>query len=104
MEEVVLIVAIVVIGLPWLVMHYVTRWKTAPSLTDDDEELLSELHNLARKLEERLETVERLVAAEHPDFRPDSKQLSDMDIRAERNLGQFTTDPLEQAYIKETKH
>ena len=23
----------VVIGLPWLVLHYVTKWKTAPTLT-----------------------------------------------------------------------
>ncbi|MCB2080875.1 MAG: envelope stress response membrane protein PspB [Novosphingobium sp.] len=66
----VLIVGICVIGLPWLIMHYITRWKTAPTLTDDDEELLDDLYQLARRLEDRLETVERLVAADNPDFRP----------------------------------
>lgn len=58
------------IGLPWLVLHYVTKWKTAATLTTDDEALLDELLQLARRLEDRLETVERLVSTEHPEFRP----------------------------------
>ncbi|HMT46744.1 MAG TPA: envelope stress response membrane protein PspB [Novosphingobium sp.] len=58
------------IGLPWLILHYVTKWKTAATLTTDDEALLGELYQLARRLEDRLETVERLVATEHADFRP----------------------------------
>ena len=60
----------VFIGMPWLVMHYLTRWKTAPTLTDDDEQLLDELYQLARKLESRVETVERLVAADNAEFHP----------------------------------
>jgi phage shock protein B len=32
--------------------------------------MLEELYNLARRLEDRVETVERLVASDHPDFRP----------------------------------
>ena len=58
------------IGLPWVVLHYITKWKTAPTLTRDDEALLEELYQLARRLDERMDTVERLVAADHPDFRP----------------------------------
>lgn len=58
------------IGLPWVILHYVTRWKTAPTLTKDDEALLDELYQLARRLDERMETVERLVAADHPEFHP----------------------------------
>ena len=57
------------IGLPWLILHYMTKWKTAPSLTSTDEALLDELYQLARRLEDRMETVERLVAADNPDFR-----------------------------------
>lgn len=72
---IVLVVGITVIGLPWLIMHYITKWKTAPSLTDDDEELLDDLYQVARKLEDRLETVERLVAADNPDFRPARREL-----------------------------
>ncbi|NKI99247.1 envelope stress response membrane protein PspB [Novosphingobium sp. SG707] len=58
------------IGLPWIILHYVTKWKTSATLTSDDEALLEELYQLARRLDERMETVERLVASDHPDFRP----------------------------------
>lgn len=58
------------IGLPWLIFHYVTKWKTAPKMTSEDEKLLDEMYNLARRLEERVNTVERIVAADNPDFRP----------------------------------
>lgn len=66
----------VVIGLPWLILHYVTKWKTAPTLTVNDEALLEELYQLARRLEDRMETVERLVASDHPDYRQ-HRQLTD---------------------------
>jgi len=58
------------IGLPWLILHYVTKWKTAPKMTGEDEQLLDEMYNLARRLEDRVTTVERIVAADNPDFRP----------------------------------
>lgn len=58
------------IGLPWVVLHYVTTWRQAPKITDEDEKLLDELHMLARRLDDRLGTVERIIAADNPDFRP----------------------------------
>jgi len=68
-EGFVAIVAIF-IALPWIVMHYVTRWKTAATITSDDETLLEELYQLAKRLDERMDTVERLVAADNPEFKP----------------------------------
>lgn len=65
-----LIVAAVIIGLPWIIMHYITKWKTAATITNDDEHLLEELYSLAKRLDERMDTVERLVAADNPDFKP----------------------------------
>ncbi len=65
-----LIVATLFIGLPWLVFHYVTKWKQSPKITQEDEQLLDDMFNLARRLEERLVTVERIAAADHPDWRP----------------------------------
>ena len=62
--------AIVLIGLPWLVLHYITRWKTAATITSDDESLLDELYHLAKRLDARMDTVERLVATDDPGFRP----------------------------------
>ncbi len=66
----VIVIPTIFIGLPWIILHYVTKWKTAATLTTDDEAMLEELYNLARRLEDRVETVERLVASDHPDFRP----------------------------------
>ena len=71
-----IIVPVIVIGLPWLILHYITKWKTAPTLTNDDETLLDDLYQLARRLEDRVDTVERLVAADNPDFRQ-HQQLTD---------------------------
>jgi phage shock protein B len=67
------------VALPWIVLHYVTRWTTAATLTNDDEALLEELHQLARRLDERMDTVERLVAADHPDFHP-TRVLPDREV------------------------
>lgn len=58
------------IGVPWVILHYITKWKTAATITTDDEALLEELYQLARRLDERMDTVERLVASDHADFRP----------------------------------
>ena len=72
MEEVVipvLICGILFIGLPWLIMHYVTRWKTAATLTSSDEDMLEELHDLARRLDDRMCTIERIMSAENPNWR-----------------------------------
>jgi phage shock protein B len=68
-EEIIIIPAIF-LGLPWIIMHYITKWKTAATITIDDETLLEELYNLAKRLDERMDTVERLVASDNPDFKP----------------------------------
>jgi phage shock protein B len=72
MEDVlipVLVVGILFLGLPWLVFHYITKWKTAATLTSGDEKLLDELYETARRLDDRLCTIERIMTAENPDWR-----------------------------------
>ena len=47
MEDIIvapLVVGILFLGLPWLVLHYMTRWRTAATLTREDENLLDELY------------------------------------------------------------
>ncbi|WP_379545846.1 envelope stress response membrane protein PspB [Qipengyuania sp. DSG2-2] len=68
--DAIIIVPTIVIGLPWLIMHYITKWKTAATITSDDEVLLEEMYSLAKRLDQRMDTVERLVASDHEDFRP----------------------------------
>ncbi len=66
LEAVIPITAIVAIfvGLPWLFLHYMTKWKQASALTREDEDLLDELHDIARRLDERMTTIERIMAAD----------------------------------------
>jgi phage shock protein B len=66
----VLAIVCIFIALPWIVLHYITKWKTAATITSDDEALLEEMYNLAKRLDERMDTVERLVAHDHADFKP----------------------------------
>ena len=95
--EVVLVAAITLIGLPWLILHYITKWKTAATITSDDEELLEELFKLAKRLDERIDTVERLAASDDPSFETprlladqevDNQQLRELDqLIAEKKTG-----------------
>lgn len=67
--EGVLAIGSIFIGLPWLILHYVTKWKQAKTLTVDDENLLDDLHDTARRLEERVVTIERIMTAENPNWK-----------------------------------
>lgn len=78
-EEVVFLAIVLLIGLPWLVMHYMTKWKTAATITSDDEVLLEELYSLAKRLDERMDTVERLVATDDPAFNPVKRIQADQE-------------------------
>ena len=72
-------VIVVLLGLPWIIMHYITKWKTAATITTDDEHLLDELYQLAKRLDERMDTVERLVASDNPEFKP-ARLMHDREI------------------------
>jgi phage shock protein B len=63
------VVAMLFIGLPWLIFHYVTKWKSNATLTREDENLLDELHDLARRLDDRMCSIERIMSAENPNWR-----------------------------------
>ncbi|MBU6252433.1 MAG: envelope stress response membrane protein PspB [Alphaproteobacteria bacterium] len=64
-----LVVGILFLGLPWLILHYMTKWKTAATLTREDENLLDELYDIARRLEDRMTTIERIIAADDPNWK-----------------------------------
>ena len=65
-----IVLGILFIGLPWLILHYVTKWKSSAALPVEDEKLLDELYEFARRLEDRMHTVERIITADNPDWRP----------------------------------
>jgi phage shock protein B len=73
MEDIIVpmtVIPAIFIGMPWVILHYITKWKQAPKITEEDEKMLDEMYNLARRLEDRLITVERIVAADNPDWKP----------------------------------
>jgi len=69
MGEELIIVPLIVIGLPWIIFHYITQWKKNASITREDENLLDELHDLARRLDDRMCSIERIMSAENPNWR-----------------------------------
>ena len=62
------------VGMPWLILHYLTKWKQAKSITIEDEDLLDELHDIARRLDDRMNSIERIIAAD----RGESPRVSDL--------------------------
>jgi phage shock protein B len=79
------------IGLPWLIFHYITKWKSAATLTREDENLLDELHEMARRLDDRLGTIERIMTAENPGWRQvaaDPASIGIEDHNTVRRIGQ----------------
>jgi len=63
-----IVVAILFLGLPWLILHYMTKWRQAKTLTESDEKLLDDLHDAARRLDDRICTIERIMTAENPNW------------------------------------
>lgn len=58
------VVCVVFVLMSWLILHYVTKWRQAKTLTSEDETLLDDLHDTARRLDDRLNTIERIMAAD----------------------------------------
>ena len=65
----IIVVPAIVLGLPWLILHYVTKWKSSATLTREDENLLGDVHDTARRLDERLATIERIMTADNPNWK-----------------------------------
>lgn len=53
----------------WIIFHYVTKWRSARSLSAEDERLLAELWESARRMESRIQALERILDAEAPGWR-----------------------------------
>ena len=94
MEELI-VLPILFLGLPWLLFHYITKWKQAGSISGSDEKLLDELHDMARRLDDRLCTIERIMTAENPNWRqqclPDAAARIEEDLSRSRSRSRMTT-------------
>ncbi|MGL4541469.1 MAG: envelope stress response membrane protein PspB [Polymorphobacter sp.] len=77
----VLICLILFVALPWIILHYMTQWKRNKGLTAEDENLLDDLHDTARRLDGRLESIERIMTADHPGWKERATSISDQSGR-----------------------
>jgi phage shock protein B len=64
MIEVPLILFMVVVAPIWIIAHYTTRWRMAKTLSPEDEKQFAELWQIAERMEERIDNVERILDAE----------------------------------------
>ena len=71
--------AILFIGLPWILLHYMSQWRRAKGISIEDERLLDDLHDTARRLDSRLDSIERIIAADNPGWKDGTLSRSDND-------------------------
>ncbi|MFU8876736.1 MAG: envelope stress response membrane protein PspB [Wenzhouxiangellaceae bacterium] len=64
-----MVVFLVIVAPIWLILHYATRNSASKRLTSKDEVLLEELHDNARRLAERIDSLERILDADTPEWR-----------------------------------
>lgn len=64
-----LIVFMVIVAPIWLILHYATRNSANRRLTSKDEALFEELSESARRMEDRVRTLERILDADTPEWR-----------------------------------
>ncbi|NKI35951.1 envelope stress response membrane protein PspB [Wenzhouxiangella sp. XN79A] len=64
-----IVLFLVIVAPIWLILHYATRNSASKRLTSKDEALLEDLHASARKMEERIHNLERILDADTPEWR-----------------------------------
>lgn len=64
-----IVLFLVIVAPIWLILHYATRNSASKRLTSKDEALLEDLHANARKMEERIHNLERILDADSPEWR-----------------------------------
>lgn len=66
---IVAIVFMTIVAPIWIIAHYVSKAKEKRGLTPEDEKMLAELWESAKRMEERIHTLERILDAETPTWR-----------------------------------
>ena len=69
MSDVIPILLITVCAPLWIVFHYVTKIKTSKGLSVEDEKMLSEVWESTNRMEQRIQTLERILDIEAPNWR-----------------------------------
>ncbi|EPN8875877.1 TPA: envelope stress response membrane protein PspB [Vibrio cholerae] len=64
-----LIVFCIFVAPLWLILHYQSKRKTGDGLSDEELQLLRTLSDKANRLQDRVETLERILDDETPNWR-----------------------------------
>lgn len=67
--EIAVALLLVIVVPIWLLLHYATRNSASRRLDSKDEALLEDLNENARRMEDRIRTLERILDADNPDWR-----------------------------------
>ncbi len=63
-----LIIVFMVICLPLIIiLHYITKWRQNREISGDDEQMLEDLWGMAQRIEDRIDTLERILDDEEED-------------------------------------
>ena len=65
----IMICGMLFVALPWLFLHYSSKFRAAKGISEQDEQLLDDLYTSARRLDARLESIERIIAADNPNWK-----------------------------------
>ena len=49
-----------------VIFYFITKWKQTREISGDDERMLEELWTLSQRLEERIDTLERILDDDEP--------------------------------------
>jgi phage shock protein B len=63
------IIFLTVVAPLWISAHYGTRWRRARGLSREDEKTLAELWETARRMESRIENLEKVLDAQAPGWK-----------------------------------
>lgn len=69
MGEVLPVLMITIVAPLWIICHYVTKWKSLKGLSPEDEEMLAEVWESTRRMEDRIVTLERILDMESEGWR-----------------------------------
>lgn len=67
-SEIFFVLAITVVPL-WLILHYSYKFKSARGLSREDEQMLGDVWETTKRMEERIDTLERILDDQHPNWR-----------------------------------
>jgi phage shock protein B len=91
MEDVflpIVICGMLFVAMPWVILHYITKWKQQSGISRADENLLEDLYETARRLDDRLHSIERIMIAENPELevRRPAPELPRAEVRQIREI------------------